>query len=260
VGQTEAVNGADQLSTGHHWQAVLPVKGGPTAKSRLRHDIERTAVAAAWAGTEIGYAGGTALSGALGTAIAQDTVAATVSCPAITDVIVVTADSAVRQWVGDGAQVVRESRPGAGLLSAVADGLAASRPGPVVVLLADLPALRPTDLTAALAGAHAVLHGPDAPLMVAFGDADGRGTVLLAARQAADLSPAFGPDSLRLHRRRGALPVTGGHERLRRDVDTVADLRVAAAMGLGSRTRAILASGGSWLTEAGGELEEPRAC
>ena len=242
------------------WQAVLPVKGGPTAKSRLRHDIERTAVAAAWEGTEIGYAGGGALSRALGTAIARDTVTATVACPSIAEVIVVTADPAVRQWVGDGAKVVLETRPGAGLLAAVADGLAAAGPGPVAVLLADLPALRPGDLTTALAWAQAELHRPDGPPMVAFGDSDGRGTVLLAARQAGNLSPAFGPDSLRLHRRRGALPLTGGHERLRRDVDTVADLRVAAELGMGRHTEAVLAAGGSWLTDTTEVLDQPRAC
>jgi len=242
------------------WQVVLPVKGGPTAKSRLRADIDRTAMAAAWAGTEIGYADGTALSGALGTAIAQDTVAATAACPAVSDLVVVSADAAVRQWAVGTARVVPETVPGAGLLAAVADGLAATVGGPVAVLLADLPAMRPEDLLHALKAAHRLLHAPDAPPMVALGDADGRGTVMVAARRPVDLSPAFGPDSLRQHRHRGAVTLDGGYERLRRDVDTVADLQLATELGVGRHTEAVLAAAGSWLADGFDRVSAPRAC
>ncbi len=239
---------------------MLPVKGGPSAKTRLRRDLDRTAMAAAWAGTEVGYAGGSGLSVALGAAIAMDTVAAAAACPVVSQVVVVSADAAVRQWAGASARVVAESAPGAGLLAAVADGLAAAGPSPVAVLLGDLPAMRPDDLTEVLAAAQELLTGPDAPPMVALGDADGEGTVMVAARRPVDVAAAFGPDSLRLHRRRGALTLDGAFERLRRDVDTVADLHHAAALGLGRHTAAVLAGTGSWLTGEEDELPASQAC
>jgi 2-phospho-L-lactate guanylyltransferase len=119
----------------------------------------------------------------------------------------------------------------------------AAPPGrPTAVLLGDLPALRPADLSAGLrATARTLAARPQAP-MAAVPDAEGSGTVLLAARTAAALDPAFGPSSLAEHRRRGAAVVELDDDRLRHDVDTPADLRVALALGVGPRTASQLAA------------------
>ena len=76
--------------------------------------------------------------------------------------------------------------------------------------------------------------------MAAVPDTEGTGTVLLAARTPAGLDPAFGAGSFAEHVRRGALPLDLDLPRLRRDVDTPADLEAALALGLGHRTAAAL--------------------
>ncbi len=195
----------------------MPVKGGPTAKSRLAGPVE------------------------LARAIAADCLAAVLATSAVTRVLVVTNDSPTQTWAREaGADVVAESRPGAGLLAAIHDGLrhAATGTGPVAVLLADLPALRPPDLNHALDAATASLAAHPTTATVVVPDADTRGTVLLAARRAQDLDPAFGPDSLAEHQRRGALRLDLDLPRLRQDVDTASDLTAALALGCGPRTSA----------------------
>lgn len=200
------------------WTVILPLKGGPSAKSRL--------------------GGGPDLA----RAIAEDCLDAVLACPAVRCTLVVTADlETAAQARTAGAQPVAESIPGAGLVAAVQDGVAAAgrRAGPVAVLLGDLPALRPGDLTAGLAAAQATLDAcPRAP-MVALPDADGTGTVLLGARRTADLDPAFGPGSMAEHLVRGAVAVHLDAPRLRRDVDTPDDLCAALALGVGPRTAAL---------------------
>jgi 2-phospho-L-lactate guanylyltransferase len=224
------------------WTVVLPVKGGPAAKSRLTpphvdHSPWRTARRAA--------------SG-LAAAIAADTVAAVTACARVGCTVVVTTDDVARQDAEQaGAVVVPESRAGRGLSAAVTDGLSwvarrVQTDGPVVVLLADLPALRPQDLAAALEAAAAAL-AEGAP-MVAVPDADQVGTVLLAAGSPDALDHAFGADSLAAHRHRGARILDLGLPRLRRDVDTPRDLLAALAMGCGARTTAVAAD----LARAGG--------
>jgi 2-phospho-L-lactate/phosphoenolpyruvate guanylyltransferase len=59
---------------------------------------------------------------------------------------------------------------------------------------------------------------------------------LLAAATPGALQPAFGPGSLAAHVRRGAVPLDLDLPRLRRDVDTPADLDEALALGVGPRT------------------------
>jgi 2-phospho-L-lactate guanylyltransferase len=204
------------------WTLVLPVKGGPRAKSRLGAP---PAVAAA---------------------IALDCLDAVLACPAVGRCVVVSADVASQRSARlAGATVVPESRPGSGLVAAIGDGLSAAsrRPWcarPAAVLLADLPALRPEDLDAALAAARDALDA-EGTRMAAVPDADGTGTVLLAARTPARLDPAFGPGSFAEHLRRGAVPLPLDLPRLRRDVDTPADLDAALALGVGPRTASALA-------------------
>jgi 2-phospho-L-lactate guanylyltransferase len=110
------------------------------------------------------------------------------------------------------------------------------------VLLADLPALRPEDLETALAAVSlAFAEHPGAPMAV-VPDADGTGTVLLAGRNPAAVDPAFGAGSLVAHVRRGAVRLDLDLPRLRRDVDTPADLEAALALGVGARTASALRS------------------
>ena len=198
---------------------MLPIKGGPLAKSRLG---ARPEVAAA---------------------IALDCLDTVLECPVVGRAVVVTADASMRAAARAlGARVVAESRPGAGLVAAIGDGLTAVRAcapwtaGPTGVLLADLPALRPDDLSTALAEVEAKLAAHPGAAMCAVPDADGAGTVLLAAATPDALDPAFGPDSLAEHLRRGAARLDLDLPRLRRDVDTPIDLDAALALGVGPRT------------------------
>ncbi len=200
------------------WSVVLPLKGGPRAKSRL---------------------GGPSR---LARAIALDCLDAVLAASAVVDVVVVTTDPDLSTRAGAaGARIRPESIPGSGLGAAITDGLAAVA-GPCAVLLGDLPALRPDDLTAALERAAEGLSAePGPPEMVFVPDAEGTGTVLLAALDPAAMRPAFGPGSAAAHRAAGAVPLGLDRPRLRRDVDTPADLRAALALGVGPRTGQVLA-------------------
>jgi 2-phospho-L-lactate guanylyltransferase len=175
----------------------------------------------------------------LALAFAQDTVAAALACPEVADVAVVTDDvRAGRELAKLGAGVVADE-PGGGLNAALAHGAAvvrATRPArPVAALNADLPALRPAELTRVLAAAT---EFPRAFLA----DAAGIGTTLLAAAPGRELTPAFGMDSRARHRASGAveLRLDGVHS-VRQDVDTGDDLRAALALGVGPRTAAVAA-------------------
>jgi 2-phospho-L-lactate guanylyltransferase len=203
------------------WQVVLPVKGGSSAKTRMGPPgPDRDALARA---------------------MSLDCVEAVTAAEAVERAVVVTGDATVAASVTDlGALVVPEARPGAGLLPAVGDGLAAAGPGPVAVLLADLPALRPEDVTEALDAVREALAGGASAVLVP--DADGTGTVLLAAARRSLLRPAFGPHSARAHERAGAHRLDLELPRLRRDVDTADELADAAALGVGPRTAALLPS------------------
>ncbi|MBK6874832.1 MAG: NTP transferase domain-containing protein [Kineosporiaceae bacterium] len=183
---------------------------------------------------------------ALAAAIAADTLEAVLGCARVHRVVVVTGETAAAEAAGRaGATVVAEQRPGAGLSAALDDALAAeivsSHPGGVAVLLGDLPALRPADLAAGLDAARTALA--DGAVMAVIPDAEGRGSVLLAADRAGDLDPAFGPDSLAAHALRGARVLDLDLPRLRRDVDTPGELMAALTLGCGARTRAVLAAG-----------------
>ncbi len=204
------------------WSVVIPVKVLAQAKSRLAGlaDADRRALALA---------------------MAVDTVAAAVACRLAGAVVVVTDDRAVAGEVRAlGAEVIADD-PGAGLNQALTGGAeyAAGRwPGyGCAALLADLPALRPGELAAALRAAASV---PSA--FVA--DAAGTGTTLYTARAGSPFLPRFGPGSRGKHRLAGVteldLPQVAG---LRQDVDTVADLRAAETFGLGRRSAALTMAG-----------------
>jgi 2-phospho-L-lactate guanylyltransferase len=181
----------------------------------------------------------------LALAMAADTIAAAIHADAVAAVLVVTDDPAVGDTAGELGAIVLADEPAAGLNEALRHGAAhAWRRWPdrgVAGLAADLPALRPEELTKALVAA--------AGLRIAFAaDAAGTGTTLYAAARGTEFRPRFGPHSRRQHLADGAaeigaveIGVAEHLEGLRRDVDTVDDLRLAAEIGLGPRTRAVLA-------------------
>jgi 2-phospho-L-lactate guanylyltransferase len=105
----------------------------------------------------------------------------------------------------------------------------------VAAISSDLPALRPDDVTRALR------RGPSRPWFVA--DAAGAGTTMLASPEGHDWAPAFGAGSRRAHLDAGVVEINGvGLDRLRRDVDTAADLAAARRLGVGQSTSAVLAT------------------
>lgn len=198
------------------WDLVVPLKPLRLGKSRL--------APAAGDGERPGLA----------LAFAQDTVAAAVACRAVRAVTVVTDDRhAAAELTALGARVVPDT-PGRGLNAALAHGereVRRERPGaPVAALNADLPALRPGELAMVLDDAA---RGGRAFLA----DAAGVGTTLLAAPAGYPLAPAFGGPSRAGHRASGARELAlSGVDSVRRDVDTLEDLRVALTLGVGPRT------------------------
>jgi 2-phospho-L-lactate/phosphoenolpyruvate guanylyltransferase len=201
------------------WSMVIPVKVLAQAKSRLT-----------------GLVGPPRAQLAL--AMAADTVAAALATPQVASVVVVSDDLAVGAELGGLGAVVIADDPAAGLNPAMVFGASYADtrwPGRGRAAMAgDLPALRPGELTAALEAAS-VAGEAFVP------DAAGTGTTLYAAGPGVAFRPRFGPGSRDRHKAAGAaeldLPVLVG---LRQDVDTPDDLRRAADLGLGPRTRAAL--------------------
>jgi 2-phospho-L-lactate guanylyltransferase len=210
------------------WSVVVPAKRLPLAKTRLRP------LPAGMAGPP------EAAHDRLVLALLADTVAAALASPAVAGVLVVTDDpAAAAEVTGLGAHAVPDE-PGAGLNPALAHGARATGGAAVAALSSDLPALRPAELTAALAAAE-VRAGGRGRCFVA--DAQGSGTTLLTAA-GTDLSPAFGAGSAQRHAAGGAVLLTGSWPGLARDVDTPGDLRAALALGVGPRTAALLGGTG----------------
>jgi 2-phospho-L-lactate guanylyltransferase len=154
-------------------------------------------------------------------------------------VLVVTSDAkAVSRLAALGAIVVPDE-PDGGLNSALRHGAAvASDRWPdsgVAALAADLPALRPGELSRALRAAAAAAGG------AAFvPDAAGIGTTMYAVAPGVAFRPMFGGASRARHASAGAVELSlDGVPGLRRDVDTPEDLRVAVALGAGFRTAAV---------------------
>jgi 2-phospho-L-lactate guanylyltransferase len=197
------------------WSVVVPVKRRERAKTRLRATLPG------------------ADHDALVLAMALDTVAAALACPAVGQVLVVTDDPVAAPALEALGAVCVPDTPDAGLNPALAHGAAeaASRAPSwgVAVLGSDLPALRPAELAAALAAGPAGSRG-----FVA--DAAGVGTTLLAAAPGIALRPAYGPGSAAAHAAAGATPLVGGWPSLRRDVDTADDLTEATRLGVGRHT------------------------
>jgi 2-phospho-L-lactate guanylyltransferase len=200
------------------WTAVVPVKGLPTAKSRLgsRPDEERAALALAFA---------------------RDAVAAVLATEGVEEVIVVTSDPVVADALAGPRVLVLGEPPTDGLNAALVHGadLATDRDPTrgVAAICADLPALRPTELSQVLQAA-----GEQDRAFVA--DTAGVGTTLLSARPGHALRPAFGPGSAEAHQAGGAAALVGSWPSVRRDVDEPGDLEDAVELGVGRWTSAAL--------------------
>lgn len=208
---------------------VVPVKGTAEGKSRLlpeRPAGERMLLAEAFA---------------------LDAVSALQRARQVGRVIVVTdaASSVAARLRERGVTVLGD--PGGGLNAAVGAGLAwagadadadsaaaaEAAPGPVAVMLGDLPTLVADDLDGALEAARG--H----PLALVH-DAEGSGTTLITATEGA-LVPHFGGGSAERHRAAGHVDlVLKPESTLRHDVDTEADLQAAVAVGVGPHTAEVL--------------------
>lgn len=202
------------------WVLVIPVKRLNLAKTRL----------GSFAGPG---------RPALALAFAADTVLAAVACSLVRGVVVVTDDSDAAAMAASLDAVVIADAPDSGLNPALVHGAAAALlawPGTrVAALSSDLPALAADELALALKTAEESFRA-----FVA--DQEGTGTTLLTSATLAGFVPAFGPSSAQAHRESGAVELDHpGLRTLRRDVDTEADLREALVLGLGPRTREVLA-------------------
>ncbi len=194
---------------------LVPVKPTAHAKSRLAPlgDEARTALVAAFA---------------------VDTVTAALASPLVGAVLVVTDDHRLAGTLRRrGAQVVPDGVVddlNGSLLQAAAEARRRWPDLALAAVCADLPALRPDDLTRALRAAS----GNPASFVP---DANGDGTTMVVALAVEDFAPRFGRGS------RDAHVTEGAHEivevdvpTLRRDVDTPDDLRDALRLGVGERT------------------------
>jgi 2-phospho-L-lactate/phosphoenolpyruvate guanylyltransferase len=222
------------------WTVLLPVKVLARAKSRL-------AVLAGDRRRELALA------------LAADTVAAVLACPAVARVVVVTSDPVAGPLLAAlGAVVVPEEPAGLDgpdipdrlgdlgpqelLNAALRHGAAvASRRWPgtgFAALTADLPALRPAELATALLAAGGTDGAADRAVFVP--DAAGVGTTLYAVPPGGDFRPLFGGASRARHAASGAAEIDlDDMAGLRRDVDTPEDLQVVLALGAGPRTTAL---------------------
>jgi 2-phospho-L-lactate guanylyltransferase len=188
--------------------------------------------------------------------MATDTASAVLGCPDVARVLVVTSDVMVTTRLASlGATVVAEpagplevpSRERASqalvlddrLNAALAHGALAAGQWPeagIAALSADLPALRPAELSRALRAAAALPAGHAAFIA----DEQGIGTTLYAAPPGSDFRPMFGGASRRRHAAGGVCELLlDGIPGLRRDVDTPDDLRTAVDLGAGPRTMAV---------------------
>lgn len=223
--------------------AVVPIKALDVAKSRLalaERDRRRLALA-----------------------FASDTLAALGGCPDVGTVIVVTADPEISALAtSHGARVVPDHTDS--IDAAVASAVLATAPhaiasadasadqcaaegerlhviseAGVLVTPADLPCLRADDVTDVLrqAAAHRGAFVPDR---------SGTGTTMVVFAAGEPVVTAYGVGSAARHTGLG-LEAVSAPVRARHDVDTLEDLREAAALGLGAATsevmRAILAHG-----------------
>jgi 2-phospho-L-lactate guanylyltransferase len=177
------------------WQVLLPVRA-KVGKSRLGGTEDPTEF------------------------FARDTIAAARASIAVASITIVGRD------LPDADRVIGD--PEEGLNSAITAGLQSLNPNqPVVVILADLPSLRSTDLDAIL------LHCGQRSIVI---DHTGSGTTM-ALSDTPDFSPHFGLDSAAKFLADGFTALET-EPTARLDVDTVEDLNHALRLGVGPATAA----------------------
>lgn len=200
------------------WSLVVPVKRLTLAKSRLTGALPGVPHAD------------------LVLALMLDTVSAALAASSVAGLVAVTDDDVAGAALRRAGAVVVPDEPDAGLNDALEHGAAYVRSvaptDGIAVLSADVAALRTADLVAALLSAAAHPR-------TFVRDAVGTGTTLLCALPGSVLGAAFGAGSADAHARSGAIELPAG-DSLRRDVDTAADLAVAAGLGLGPHTSVLL--------------------
>lgn len=199
------------------WVAVVPVKDPKLAKSRLGPQLEpwRTDLAAAFA---------------------TDLLTALLASSRI-ELVVVVGGRRLPTELLDHERLRTLPDPG-DLNAAVSHGIAWTRrqrpAAATLVLAADLPAATDAAID------HLLGSAPSEPLLV-IPDLEGIGSTGLLIGPETEVIPAFGAESLARHQAAGAAVVElPGIERLRRDVDTAAQLAAAIDLGVGERTRSVL--------------------
>ncbi|MDT0213699.1 NTP transferase domain-containing protein [Rothia sp. ARF10] len=207
------------------WHVVVPVKGGPTAKSRLRSSLDDSALDH-----------GGLDDGALVAAVAHDTLAVTADVVGTDHVVVVTAEPGETAYaLSQGFVVVGD--PGTGLDDACSAGVreVLQRGGThVAVLLGDHPALTAREL------GDALRRGSAHPSFF-VADADGTGTALVGTTTGRGPALAFGAGSAGRHRDLGHVALDVEAPGLRHDVDDEVSLRWAVEhLTPGPRTLAAL--------------------
>jgi 2-phospho-L-lactate/phosphoenolpyruvate guanylyltransferase len=201
------------------WSIVVPVKRPEHAKTRLSDAVGE-------------------LRPVMARAFAADTVAAALACPAVVQVVVVTDDDETGRTAREQGAVVVADGPDAGLNAALRHGAVAARSlvpdAGVAAMAADLPALRPEELSRVLeaAAAHPVAF---------VSDAAGIGTTLYAVAPGVEFAPDFGGRSRAAHRSGGAVEIDlDDVPSMRRDIDTPIDLWDAMRLGLGTHTESVI--------------------
>ncbi|WP_207890844.1 2-phospho-L-lactate guanylyltransferase [Rhodococcus sp. Eu-32] len=210
------------MSTAH---VVIAVKDLTTAKTRLAgsfSDVDRARLVVA---------------------MLRDTVQAARAVEAVGSITVVTPDPTVADVADElGALVVEDPAGEDGtsadrLNSAFSAAMTSARAGgehDIIVLQADLPALRSEELAEAYETAR-----PASRSVVS--DHHGTGTAALILKAgASDFTPLFGPASAQRHRQSGADDLDGTWPGLRLDVDTIDDVRQALSLGVGPATAEVL--------------------
>lgn len=202
------------------WTVVIPVKSLAEAKSRLADGVDAPS--------------------ALALAFLGDTLEAVAAAPAVVRIVVVTSDPVAAATAAEHGAVVVDDRGHPGINAAAAAGAEAARADgtAVAVIVSDLPCLTPRALAT-------VLELADGHPRSFLADRDGSGTTMWLAGPDQPVGSRFGAESRAAHRADGVVDLVDQHPEAvaallpaRTDVDTVAALEQALAVGVGPRTRA----------------------
>lgn len=206
---------------GPNTAVIIPVKPIARAKSRLRPELGD-------------------IASSLALAMALDCATAALNCRSVDHVVVVTDDPLVTQeMVSRGAQVLPD-HPAGGIDAALA--YAAERISPrglTVALQADLPCIRGEDVERLISRSEDELTTNPSGVFVA--DAAGVGTTAVVIGSQTPWRTHFGDRSRARHRGAGLIELTDSSlNRMRVDVDTVADVTHARVLGVGPATQTLL--------------------